>query len=244
MKKNIEITIPKPCHETWGSFAKTSSGGFCSACQKEVIDFTSWSDERIKSYFKNIMGNTCGRFRQDQLKTYTYDDSKKPYGWLPVFFASGLLLFSARQTFGQQRHDFAHHTTERYDQEDSTESVISVPSILEIKGIVMSPEDGMTMPGVNVNLKGTNNGTVTDGDGKFSITLTNPGPSAVIVFSFIGFKDVALPVSTIVIGQQVYVEMLMDQEALSEKIVVGGCYAMRWYHPRTWWWKIKSLFRR
>jgi hypothetical protein len=58
MRKNIQITVPKPCDEKWSSFTKTSQGGFCSSCQKEVIDFTSWSDERLMLYFKNRNNNT------------------------------------------------------------------------------------------------------------------------------------------------------------------------------------------
>jgi hypothetical protein len=234
MKKNIQISIPKPCHENWNSFTKTSSGGFCSSCQKEVIDFTSWSDDRIQSYFKNLKGSSCGRFREGQLKVYSYDDPKKtPYGWLPVFFASGLLFFSARQSFGQQRHDFAHHPTEQYMHDDSAKSVAIKPSALTVTGVVTSPEEGMTMPGVNVILKGTEQRTFTDGDGKFSITLTNPGASPVLVFSFIGFKVLEHPVSTAVAEQQVLIKLLLDHEALEEKIIVGGCYPMRWYSPRT-----------
>ncbi|WP_276372697.1 hypothetical protein [Chryseolinea sp. H1M3-3] len=48
MKKIIQIAVPKPCHEKWSSFTKTTNGGFCGSCQKEVIDFTSWSDERAQ----------------------------------------------------------------------------------------------------------------------------------------------------------------------------------------------------
>lgn len=47
-EKNFQIAVPKPCHENWESFTKTSKGGFCASCNKEVIDFTSWSDERLK----------------------------------------------------------------------------------------------------------------------------------------------------------------------------------------------------
>src|SRR5688500_13679905 len=141
MKKKFEIAVPKPCHEKWSSFTKTHQGGFCSPCQKEVIDFTTWSDDRIKLYFKNLSGNTCGRFRPEQLKVYTYDrPTAKPYGWVSVFFAGGLLLFSSRQTFAQQRNDFAHHPTEQYQPEDKLgKVVVGLPSIIKVTGIVNSP---------------------------------------------------------------------------------------------------------
>jgi hypothetical protein len=102
MKKNIQISIPKPCHEKWNSFTSTAQGGFCYSCEKEVIDFTSWSEERIKMYFKNASGNMCGRFRQEQLKVYECERTHiTALGWLPVFFTGILLLFSSQQAKAQ-----------------------------------------------------------------------------------------------------------------------------------------------
>src|SRR5688572_17467803 len=103
MKSSIQIAVPKPCPEKWNSFAKTSNGGFCASCQKEVIDFTSWSEERLKLYFKNVPSNTCGRFRSHQLKVYAYDRQRStPFAWLSVLFAGILLLFTSRQVTAQK----------------------------------------------------------------------------------------------------------------------------------------------
>ncbi|MFM7851098.1 MAG: carboxypeptidase-like regulatory domain-containing protein, partial [Flammeovirgaceae bacterium] len=55
-----------------------------------------------------------------------------------------------------------------------------------ITGKVTSADDGSSLPGVNVVVKGTTNGTVTDTEGKFSITVQNA--SSALVFSFIGLK--------------------------------------------------------
>jgi len=52
-----------------------------------------------------------------------------------------------------------------------------------ITGIVKG-DDGMVLPGVTVLIKGTTQGTVTDGNGSFSITGVQG--NAVLVFSFIG----------------------------------------------------------
>ena len=242
MTKNIQITVPKPCHEKWNSFSKTSNGGFCSSCQKEVIDFTSWSDERLKLYFKSRKDRTCGRFRQEQLKVYAVDSSNTNYSWLSVFFAGGLLLFSSRQSFGQQRHDFAHHPTEQYHQEDSTETVETSTVILRVNGVVNSPEERLPMPGVNVVLKGTTNSTTTDADGMFSMTLTNPGTTPILVFSFIGFETTEYSVPTGATQHEANIDMLWDKIALQEKVIVGGCYVIRWYDPRTWWRSVRGVF--
>jgi TonB-linked SusC/RagA family outer membrane protein len=55
-----------------------------------------------------------------------------------------------------------------------------------VTGKVTSSEDGSALPGVNVVLKGTTNGTVTDVDGKYSLSISGSGGS--LIFSFIGFK--------------------------------------------------------
>lgn len=55
-----------------------------------------------------------------------------------------------------------------------------------IRGTVFEEESGLTMPGVNVVIEGTTNGTVTDLDGKFN--LPAPAGSHSIRFSFISFE--------------------------------------------------------
>lgn len=243
MKRKVQIAVPKPCRENWDSFTKTSDGGFCASCQKEVIDFTSWSDDRIKLYFKNLKGNACGRFRERQLDPYAFDSANvTAHRWLPVVIAGGLLLFPSRQVLAQQHHDFAHHPIERGIEDEPSKKISETPLTIEVSGVVTSPEDGMPLPGVNVQMKGSQLGTATDKDGKFSLTLNASKTTPVLVFSFIGFSTVEYPLSAVDGQQVIKVEMFLDQQAMNERIVVGQCFAMRWYNPRTWWWKIKSLF--
>lgn len=53
-----------------------------------------------------------------------------------------------------------------------------------ITGSVTSSEDGLPIPGVSVSVKGTSNGTITDANGSFSITLQ--ASEKMLVFSFVG----------------------------------------------------------
>jgi TonB-linked SusC/RagA family outer membrane protein len=57
-----------------------------------------------------------------------------------------------------------------------------------ITGTITSAADQTPLPGVSVVLKGTQEGTVTDAQGKYSITA--PTVSSVLVFSFIGYETV------------------------------------------------------
>ncbi|WP_267292838.1 SusC/RagA family TonB-linked outer membrane protein [Parachryseolinea silvisoli] len=85
-----------------------------------------------------------------------------------------------------------------------------------IAGRITSPEDGTGLPGVNVLVKGTTNGTVTDTDGNY--TLSVPSGSNVLVFTFIG-----LTTQEVEIGDRstVDVQMASDIRQLSEVVVTA-----------------------
>ena len=56
-----------------------------------------------------------------------------------------------------------------------------------VTGQVTSSVDGTSLPGVNILIKGTATGVITDLDGIYSITV--PDPEAVLIFSFVGFDS-------------------------------------------------------
>src|SRR5688500_16760470 len=57
-----------------------------------------------------------------------------------------------------------------------------------ISGQVLD-ESSVPLPGVNVLIKGTTTGAVTDADGKFSLS-GDVASDAILIFSFIGYKSV------------------------------------------------------
>ena len=77
-------------------------------------------------------------------------------------------------------------------------------------------ENSGPIPGVNVMVKGTANGVVTDLDGQY--TLLNVSEDDVLVFSYYGFKTVEVPV-----GNQdiIDVNLEADTQVLDEVVVVG-----------------------
>ncbi len=85
-----------------------------------------------------------------------------------------------------------------------------------IKGRVES-EDGVGLPGVNVMIKNTNIGTVTDASGNYQISVAENSPN--LVFSFIGFtsEEVAAGDKT-----EVDVQLNEDVSQLSEIVVMGN----------------------
>lgn len=81
----------------------------------------------------------------------------------------------------------------------------------------VADDTGEPLPGVNIVVKGSQRGTTTDIDGKFSISLPD-GPQ-VVIFSFVGYlsQEVAVaPERT-----SLDVTLAADQKSLEEVVVVG-----------------------
>lgn len=87
---------------------------------------------------------------------------------------------------------------------------------ITVRGTVTDGSTGDALPGVNVVIKGTTAGSITDVDGSFSLQVSNA--SATLVFSFIGYvtQEVSLSGRT-----SVNVALVPDVEELSEVVVVG-----------------------
>ena len=62
-----------------------------------------------------------------------------------------------------------------------------------VTGRVTSGEDSTPLPGVNILVKGTTEGTISDADGKFSITV--PTNESILLFSFVGYQAQEVSVS-------------------------------------------------
>jgi TonB-linked SusC/RagA family outer membrane protein len=87
---------------------------------------------------------------------------------------------------------------------------------MNVSGTVTDATDGIPLPGVNVIVKGTSNGTTTDTNGKYSLTVT--GSSNVLVFSFIGLSTQEVEVGT---RQVIDVAMASDITQLNEVVVTA-----------------------
>jgi TonB-linked SusC/RagA family outer membrane protein len=85
-----------------------------------------------------------------------------------------------------------------------------------ITGKITDADNGEYMPGVTILQEGTQNGTISDFDGKYTINVPESG--ATLVFSFVGYET-----QKITLGEKnvVYVSLKMSQEILEEVVVVG-----------------------
>jgi TonB-linked SusC/RagA family outer membrane protein len=84
-----------------------------------------------------------------------------------------------------------------------------------VKGKVTDANDGTTLPGVNVIVKGSSMGTATDANGNYSITAD---ANDVLIFSYIGYATAEFPVGN---RDVVDVSLSLDVQSLNEIVVVG-----------------------
>ena len=86
---------------------------------------------------------------------------------------------------------------------------------LAVSGVVTSADDGQSLPGVTVVVKGTTNGTITNIDGRFQLTAP---ADAILQFSFIGMKSQEIAVN----GRTgINVAMEIETTGLDEVVVIG-----------------------
>jgi TonB-linked SusC/RagA family outer membrane protein len=86
----------------------------------------------------------------------------------------------------------------------------------KVTGTLTSASTGETLPGVNIMIKGTSRGTISDADGNFTIDVDSP--ETVLAFSFIGYET-----QEIMVGNQTSLDIKMEESAIgiNEVVTIG-----------------------
>ncbi|SNT34468.1 iron complex outermembrane recepter protein [Ekhidna lutea] len=97
----------------------------------------------------------------------------------------------------------------------STSAFLASGQQSTVSGTVTDATDGISLPGVTVQIKGTQRGVATDIDGKYSI---NVSPGEILVFTYVGYKP-----QRIAPGNRTIIDVGLqtDIQELSEIVVVG-----------------------
>ncbi|MDJ1500827.1 TonB-dependent receptor [Xanthocytophaga agilis] len=133
-------------------------------------------------------------------------------------------IFSAKQGRNRRKdHQKAEQNFLKEGRNDSYDSLSSAS--LEVRKVenrsisisgVVRDENGSPMVGVSVSEKGTTNGTTTNAQGQYKLTVADE--KAVLVFSFIGYTLEELPVGT---QSQIDIKLVPDIKALGEVVVIA-----------------------
>lgn len=106
------------------------------------------------------------------------------------------------------------------DRDPVEENLVNTKEFLQetVTGQVTDSESGEPLPGVNIVVEGTTNGTVTDSNGEFELTL--PSLDESLVVSFVGYQNQVIPLE----GRS-DLDIDLDLEILEVGEVVVGAYA-------------------
>jgi hypothetical protein len=241
MKTNVSLSIPEPCTENWDNFTTTSNGRHCGSCSKTVIDFTKMSDRQILEFLQSKPAHTCGRFRADQLKTYSNQ--------LPVKVNPGLMLlkagFMSLLLALVSKQATAQITTTEKAKTEVVESAYAAKEKAtanpgqKIKGIVKSNADQSPLVGISIYLKGSPVGTTSDETGKFEFPQElNAGDT--LMFSFIGFETLEYAITKNTLAN---IDISMNESyVLMGAVAVNEVYTPKQSAIARFWGKVKSKF--
>jgi len=93
-------------------------------------------------------------------------------------------------------------------------SIAHAQDKVQVSGKIIAQTDGHPVPGVSVLLQGTNTGTSTDADGKYSLTVP---AGAVLIIKAVGYQQQTLKVNT----ENLNITLIEEENALDEVVVVG-----------------------
>ncbi|HNW49848.1 MAG TPA: TonB-dependent receptor [Prolixibacteraceae bacterium] len=93
---------------------------------------------------------------------------------------------------------------------------VSYAQQYSVTGKVTSAEDGNSLPGVSIAVKGTTTGTITDIDGNYALNIKDR--NATLVFAFVGMKSQEIPVNG---KSRIDVSLSPDILGVDEVVVVG-----------------------
>ncbi len=146
MKSNkLILDVPHPCSETWDEMQAIDTGKYCKTCAKCVTDFAGFTDQELIRYFSTISGETCGRFRVEQLNrtivpAHVKRNSIHPSGlWL-----AGLMGISGL-TVNAQKSDLS-------SKQESCAQVKPI-QVLEGMGVYPFKEDHFHGQAIGINQK-------------------------------------------------------------------------------------------
>lgn len=193
---------------TWDMQAqeKNSLASVYMGMQKEV------GTEAYRIPLKNLLSNLEEQYRV----TFLYQDQVMEDQYV------NLLESELNQMTGKRLAEILTAMELNYSQLNEYTYVISRPDIPLvvmqeiITGIVTDATTGEALPGVNITIKDTDQGTATDIDGMYELTV--PTLSDTLVFSYVGYQSQTVPING---RTTVDVELGMDVFQADDIVVVG-----------------------
>ncbi|WP_379092902.1 carboxypeptidase-like regulatory domain-containing protein [Pedobacter sp. UC225_65] len=217
----LKISVPQPCTQQWAQMQPAKDGRFCSFCEKEVVDFRTWSMDELVDWFSKADQKVCGHFKSSQLDAVQKDEVRRRT-WTfssKIILASCLTLFTSTKVWSSTQSKSGHAI---YEDKDSIKKKLSLEHLQDsivINGKVKDSIGQTDLLGVKVFIKGTEQRVFTDWLGRFKIQ-TKRNQEVVLIFSYFGYltkEIVILPEKT----EDLKIELVTDG-IVREPVILGG----------------------
>ncbi len=245
MQKQTSLYIPKPCHERWNEMTPTQQGKFCSACSKQVVDFSLMSDNQILKYLSGQSGKVCGRFDAQQLERPLVETKiKKKKSWWMALAMPLLFLF---ERSGAQEVKITGDTTFLATNNDDPispqpeqgpaeilvgkvaicntgppasliDTVMSVSNQVRITGKVVD-ENNNPLPYASVRIKESIKEITADSAGNFSIDINSYNENEVLTATYVGYTTMERLVN--LNKENISITIQLTAVSMGEVVVTG-----------------------
>ncbi|NJN26069.1 MAG: SusC/RagA family TonB-linked outer membrane protein [Cyclobacteriaceae bacterium] len=121
-----------------------------------------------------------------------------------------------RSTSSFEAQQPVHEQNNASELEQRIQLIRGASKDITVAGIVTSQEDNGPLPGVNVLVKGTTIGTITNADGAYSLSV--PDVNNTLIFSFIGYVSEEIAING---RSEINISLASDITQLGEVVVVG-----------------------
>jgi hypothetical protein len=115
----MTIRIDRPCKEKLSNMTSTKGGKYCFSCQKEVTDFTRFSNDEIVKWFSQNKTNVCGMLTQNQLNDFRATQIIRR-NYLPRFIVAAMLGLGIMSK-SEAKHISNNYPTAQHDEEEDLE---------------------------------------------------------------------------------------------------------------------------
>ncbi|WP_029288245.1 carboxypeptidase-like regulatory domain-containing protein [Pedobacter sp. R20-19] len=160
-----QVTIAEHCTQNWDKMEKRSDFGFCTACSKNVIDFTNYTNAEIISVLTQASTSICGRLTVTQLNQLNHYLLVKPANrnWMKYLgvLAIGVSIFAqdASAALPLVATEIVVQTAGKKDDKKPN-------TVNRISGVVLGL-DKKPMSGIRVVILNTKYHAITDEEGRY-----------------------------------------------------------------------------
>jgi hypothetical protein len=202
----MQLHIPKPCTASWEDMTPEGNGRHCAACTKQVVDFTTMTDERVLQFLASAPGSLCGRMtgaqmQRDLVPVPPPTGPRPALGRRFLHYGLGALFALLAGTAGCDRRRLTGMvvTKPTVVKADTADFVLTglVGRISQTYTVylIVSDTDDKPIQGASVVVMGKKAAAVTDAQGKASFAFPQGFGRAALQVSAIGYtsKTVRLP---------------------------------------------------